>query len=193
MEKRIRAKDELYDVSMLRGYGCKNDGYGELLPSFSIQLAEVLNLTASNKLLDVGSGIGFLCFDLACISGCSVKGIEIRRDIFLKSVQIAKHVAERMKLDVSFVYGDATGDSFHFKNMDVIVCCNTLWSDENNYRYTTSLPSILQFSLSRHLLSYHHLILNQSPCLYLIHSYLSNQVIAKIIRADEARHTSGGA
>lgn len=135
IEKRIRAKDDLYDVSMLRGYGCKNDGYGELLPNFSKQLAEVLQLTASHKVLDVGSGIGFLCFDLACLSGCNVKGIEIRRDIYLKSVQIAKHVAQRMRLEVQFVYGDATGDSFHFNNMDVIVCCNTLWSDENNYRY----------------------------------------------------------
>jgi SAM-dependent methyltransferase len=134
IEKNIRAKDELYDVHMLRGYGCKNDGYGELLPNFSKQLAEVLNLNTSNKVLDVGSGIGFLCFDLACISGCSVKGIEIRRDIYLKSVQIARHVAQRMRLDVSFVYGDATSDSFHFKNMDVVICCNTLWSDENNYR-----------------------------------------------------------
>jgi protein-L-isoaspartate O-methyltransferase len=119
---------------MLRGYSCKNDGYGELLPSFSKQLAEVLNISATNKVLDVGSGIGFLCFDLACLTGCSVKGIEIRRDIFLKSVQIAKHVTERMKLDVAFVYGDATGEVMHFQNIDVIVCCNTLWSGENNYR-----------------------------------------------------------
>jgi SAM-dependent methyltransferase len=139
MEKRIRAKDELYDVSMLRGYGCKNDGYGELLGSFSKQLAEVLNISATHKVLDVGSGIGFLCFDLACLSGCSVKGIEIRRDLYLKSVQIARHVAERMRMDVSFIYGDATGDSFDFKNMDIIICGNTLWSDENNYRLLQKL------------------------------------------------------
>lgn len=134
LEKRIRAKDELYDVSMLRGYHCKNDGYGELLPCFSKQLAEVLNINRSHKVVDVGSGIGFLCFDLACLTGCSVKGIEIRRDIYLKSVQIAKHVTERMTLDVSFAYGDGTADTIPFKNVDILVCCNTLWSGENNYR-----------------------------------------------------------
>jgi SAM-dependent methyltransferase len=135
LEKKIRSMGNLYDVSILRGYHCKNDGYGELLPPFAQQLATVLGITATTRVLDVGSGIGFLALDLACFTGCSVRGIEIRRDLYLKSAQIAKHVKDRMNVDVAFMYGDATGDAMHFKDMDLIVCCNTLWSGENNYRY----------------------------------------------------------
>lgn len=133
IEHNIRSSD-LYDTFELRAYKCKNDGYGELLAPFTLQLANTLEIKDTTRLLDVGSGIGFVGIDLAALTLCSVRGIEVREDLFNTSQQILEK-ASRLNLNASFHLGDATSDDFTFREADIILCCNTLWSSENNYKY----------------------------------------------------------
>lgn len=132
IEHAIRSSD-LYNTIELRAYRCRNDGYGELLSPFTLQLANVLEIKNSMTLVDVGSGIGFVGIDFAALTLCTVKGIEVREDLHKTSMGILEK-ASKLNLNVSFELGDATSDQFSFRQADIVLCCNTLWSSENNYK-----------------------------------------------------------
>lgn len=125
---------ELYDTSELKRSTCKNDGYGEILPPFTKQLVSILNISPKTKVIDIGSGLGLFSLDLAALADCHVLGLEIRQDLHQRSEEILKQAAS-LDLDVSFEHSDATQDEVHFSGYDVVICCNTLWSSDTNYRY----------------------------------------------------------
>ena len=84
------------DVRTFRAYKPRSEEvYGEANSIFGIQLIRALNITSKSVFYDIGSGIGNVVMQMAAITGCRAKGIEIRRELH----QIATKFKE--KLDVS--------------------------------------------------------------------------------------------
>jgi H3 lysine-79-specific histone-lysine N-methyltransferase len=62
--------------------GAKNETtYGELLPPLVTKILSWTRCTENDVLLDIGSGVGNICFQAAVQSGCSAYGIEIRPEL----------------------------------------------------------------------------------------------------------------
>ena len=128
----IRSSD-VYDTAELKRNKRVNDGYGEINEPFTRDLISILNITSRTKVVDIGSGLGLFSLDLAALTGCEVLGIEIRDDLHQRATEILEE-ASPLGLCVTFVHGDATQDYLCLSIYDVVVCCNTLWSSDTNYR-----------------------------------------------------------
>ena len=72
IEMRIRTSD-LYNTSTLKSKSNRKDEvYGELSDSFTMQLAGMLDIKKGEKLVDVGSGIGLFGIAIAAYTQCRV-------------------------------------------------------------------------------------------------------------------------
>ena len=75
------------------------------------------------RILDVGTGTGFLALLLAEM-GYNVTGIDISRSMLEKSRQNA----DKMRLSVDFMHGDAEKLPFEDETFDIVVNRNLLWT-----------------------------------------------------------------
>ncbi|WP_051617369.1 class I SAM-dependent methyltransferase [Desulfonatronovibrio hydrogenovorans] len=85
--------------------------------------SRVLSLPAGSKVLDAGTGTGFLALGLAG-QGFKVTGI----DISSRMLDIASKKAARMGLEVKFMQAGADDPPFAPGTMDAIVTRNLIWT-----------------------------------------------------------------
>jgi protein-L-isoaspartate O-methyltransferase len=57
--------------------------YGTIRASFVAQLITQLSINLRSPFVDVGSGIGLVCLLIALVTGATVCGVELRRELHL--------------------------------------------------------------------------------------------------------------
>ncbi|MBU4201771.1 MAG: class I SAM-dependent methyltransferase [Candidatus Altiarchaeales archaeon] len=85
-----------------------------------------LNLDKNSKILDVGTGTGFLSLLLA-ESGYKVAGIDLSEKMLSKAIE----KSESNRLDIEFQVGDAENPPFEDESFDAIVSRHVLWTLPN--------------------------------------------------------------
>ncbi|ASJ16112.1 hypothetical protein A3L04_02975 [Thermococcus chitonophagus] len=78
------------------------------------------------KILDVGTGTGFLAMRLAEL-GHEVTGIDISENM----IEIAKKKAQKANLQIKFIVGDAESLPFRDEKFDGVICRHVLWTLPN--------------------------------------------------------------
>lgn len=70
------------DVRTCRAYKPRSEEvYGEAMPIFVNQLIRRLDITSDDLFVDLGSGIGTIPLQVAAMTGCRAKGVEIRAEL----------------------------------------------------------------------------------------------------------------
>jgi len=86
-------------------------------------LEDVIRTDESLKILDVGTGTGFLAL-LFAEMGHNVTGIDISRGMLEK----ARHNADKLKLTVDFMHCDAENLPFEDETFDIVLNRHLLWT-----------------------------------------------------------------
>ncbi len=87
-------------------------------------LSDVFDSTM--RILDVGTGTGFLALILAEM-GHEVVGLDLSEGM----IKEAKRKAERRKLKIKFVLGDAENLPFEDESFDAVICRHLIWTLPN--------------------------------------------------------------
>lgn len=71
--------------------------YGEVEPPFFSQILRLMEVDKNTVLLDIGSGIGNLCFQAVAQTGCRAIGVEIRKELHEMALALREPFAEHLK------------------------------------------------------------------------------------------------
>jgi protein-L-isoaspartate O-methyltransferase len=66
--------------------------YGTARAPFVAQLITQLSINSRSRFVDVGSGIGLVCLLIALVTGATVYGVELRRELHLIALKMAADV-----------------------------------------------------------------------------------------------------
>ncbi len=91
------------------------------------------------RILDVGTGTGFLALILAEL-GHEVVGIDISRQM----LKVAKEKARKAKVSVEFRQGDAENLPFKSESFDAVICRHLLWTLPNPERAVKEWKRVLK-------------------------------------------------
>ncbi|MDP2435132.1 MAG: hypothetical protein Q8P67_05270 [archaeon] len=119
--------------------------YGEVEPRFISQIVRQLDIQPKDSFIDIGSGIGNVCFQVVCQTGCRAIGIEIREDLYkisLSGANTLKRLVKRYVFPckktydvgsgIQFINGDATDED---QMLGVLTDANYIFI--NNWRFTS--------------------------------------------------------
>uniref|UniRef100_A0A7J3TFU4 Methyltransferase domain-containing protein n=2 Tax=cellular organisms TaxID=131567 RepID=A0A7J3TFU4_9EURY len=123
IKKYWNRRSKFYDLAIGHGISGKDEE--------EAWLAELRNVFGEHrkKILDVGTGTGFLAFLLARL-GYEVTGVDISNGM----LDIARKKAQKLGLNVQFVYGDAENLPFDEQTFDGVICRHLLWTLPNPER-----------------------------------------------------------
>ena len=124
--------------------------YGEVNSSNIINILQ--NIEYKNRIfLDIGSGCGKLIMDVSYELDITCTGIEIDINRFNKSLEIQE---KKSLFNVEFINNDFR--NIYFGYYDIIYCCNTIFSKEDNkYLYHKIIKEFNGYLL---LFNYDHLL-----------------------------------
>lgn len=88
--------------------------YGEALPILVDSIITALKMSPNKTFYDLGSGLGNVCLQFSCCTGCKSIGVEIRKELH----EYAIHMAETMKTVLSKTHKKMGEVQFHN------VCCS---------------------------------------------------------------------
>lgn len=95
----------------------------EDLALWSEELEKAIGLNGKGRILDVGTGTGFLALLLAKL-GYEVVGLDFAE----KMLEIGREKARKLGLDVSFVQGTCEHLPFASNGFDAVVNCRVMWT-----------------------------------------------------------------
>ncbi len=107
-----------------KDYDC-SPGHTDLPDVWKSVLSKIF--TKKGRILDIGTGTGFLAILLAEL-GHEVVGVDISKGMLEKAKSKAKH------LDISFKLGDAENLPFSDNSFDATICRHVLWTLPNPER-----------------------------------------------------------
>eukprot|EP01104_Vermistella_antarctica_P006864 TRINITY_DN17557_c0_g1_i1.p1 TRINITY_DN17557_c0_g1~~TRINITY_DN17557_c0_g1_i1.p1 ORF type:complete len:369 (+),score=82.21 TRINITY_DN17557_c0_g1_i1:42-1148(+) len=139
-----------FDITVAMKYERFNSfNYGECTPSFVSDIIKALELKKEDVFVDIGAGIGNVCFQVAYEAGCTTRGVELRTelhafgvkmtDLFQKSM--TKHRCVDHIGDVTLIEADATQEEY--ADATVIFM--------NNVKFTAGLTQAILKRLSDQL------------------------------------------
>lgn len=118
--------------------------YGEVDPESICNLFDNCQMDIENKsFLDIGSGCGNVIIYLARFAGMYCTGIEIDHKRFSKSIQ---KLESNWELQNTIEFTNSSFVTTHFAQYDIIYCCNTVFSpDDNKLLYKKILTEFTGF------------------------------------------------
>jgi ubiquinone/menaquinone biosynthesis C-methylase UbiE len=121
-------KEQIRNYWDLRGRDYDRSPGHTMLPEvWKGVLAKVLK--GKRRILDVGTGTGFIALLLAKV-GYEVVGIDLSR----KMLEAAREKAEKTGVDVEFKLGDAENLPFDDDTFDAVICRHLLWTLPNPHK-----------------------------------------------------------
>lgn len=104
--------------------------YGEVCAKDIIRVLKDLNIEGNINFVDIGSGCGKLVIDIANNfkdSWCT--GIEIHQQRYAKSIKLLDNFPDILG---TTEFSCTDFQTIYFGNYDVLYCCNTIFSKEDN-------------------------------------------------------------
>ncbi|CAB9508466.1 Histone methylation protein DOT1 [Seminavis robusta] len=68
--------------------------YGRIMPKATEEIIRVMDITVSDKVLDLGHGLGNLCFQVSFTTGCEARGVELLEPRYVVSAAIHRKLAK---------------------------------------------------------------------------------------------------
>ena len=131
------------DHSMHYGYWDeKVKNYHQALVRINGVIAEKLNLTKTDLVLDAGCGLGETSFWLADNIGCSVEGISITKSQIVKARKLAKEKAKGARLNFRTL--DFTKTDYPDNHFDAVIAIEAICHLEDKSDFYREMSRILK-------------------------------------------------